>query len=273
MEFLMTYGWSILVVLAAFAALAYFGVLSPEDKLPEKCILPAGLACKGFGYNDGTIQISIENSMGFRMKDIVVSLESEECNGKDDSIPILFNWEAGKYVIPCPELEDGKFRATINVYYVNADTGLAHNDSGSLHTNVIGSEFVEQAELEQPAQEGEFSAAVYDRDSHTLKEDITSFVEANDGDDVRVRKNDEIMHVEFSSQLNDGNQINLYVRCIQGGTIEIRGDGMGVVLGTATCAADTLAWVNIPLSLSGSANKFDINAPSTHVEYDYISYS
>ncbi|MBI1979078.1 MAG: hypothetical protein HYS62_03415, partial [Candidatus Aenigmarchaeota archaeon] len=30
MEFLMTYGWAILVVLAAIAALAYFGVLSPE---------------------------------------------------------------------------------------------------------------------------------------------------------------------------------------------------------------------------------------------------
>ena len=30
MEFLMTYGWAILVVLAAIAALAYFGVLNPE---------------------------------------------------------------------------------------------------------------------------------------------------------------------------------------------------------------------------------------------------
>jgi uncharacterized protein (UPF0333 family) len=30
MEFLMTYGWAILVVLAAIGALAYFGVLSPD---------------------------------------------------------------------------------------------------------------------------------------------------------------------------------------------------------------------------------------------------
>jgi hypothetical protein len=29
MEFLMTYGWAILVVIAAFAALIYFGVLDP----------------------------------------------------------------------------------------------------------------------------------------------------------------------------------------------------------------------------------------------------
>jgi len=45
MEFLMTYGWAILVVLAAIAALAYFGVLSPEKFLPEKCLLAPGLAC------------------------------------------------------------------------------------------------------------------------------------------------------------------------------------------------------------------------------------
>ena len=45
MEFLMTYGWAILVVLAAIAALAYFGVLSPEKFLPEKCVLAPGLAC------------------------------------------------------------------------------------------------------------------------------------------------------------------------------------------------------------------------------------
>ena len=35
LEFLMTYGWAILVVLAAIAALAYFGVLSPDRFLPE----------------------------------------------------------------------------------------------------------------------------------------------------------------------------------------------------------------------------------------------
>ena len=45
MEFLMTYGWAILVVLAAIAALAYFGVLSPEKFLPEKCLIETGFTC------------------------------------------------------------------------------------------------------------------------------------------------------------------------------------------------------------------------------------
>jgi hypothetical protein len=38
MEFLMTYGWSILVVLVAIGALAYFGVLDPKQFVPNRCI-------------------------------------------------------------------------------------------------------------------------------------------------------------------------------------------------------------------------------------------
>jgi hypothetical protein len=43
MEFLMTYGWAILVVLAAIAALAYFGVLSPGNLVPERTTFTAPL--------------------------------------------------------------------------------------------------------------------------------------------------------------------------------------------------------------------------------------
>ena len=45
LEFLMTYGWAILVVLVSIGALAYFGVLSPDKFLPAKCTLQSGLAC------------------------------------------------------------------------------------------------------------------------------------------------------------------------------------------------------------------------------------
>ena len=44
MEFLMTYGWAILVVLIVIGALAYFGVLNPQNLLPEKCTLQ--LVCR-----------------------------------------------------------------------------------------------------------------------------------------------------------------------------------------------------------------------------------
>jgi hypothetical protein len=35
-DFLVTYGWAILVILIAIGALVYFGVLGPHPKQPEK---------------------------------------------------------------------------------------------------------------------------------------------------------------------------------------------------------------------------------------------
>lgn len=69
MEFLMTYGWAILVVLAAIGALAYFGVLSPDNLLPERTSFQAPLpnvdtAAIKVVANNIEIEIAFTNSMG-----------------------------------------------------------------------------------------------------------------------------------------------------------------------------------------------------------------
>ncbi len=75
MEFLMTYGWAILVVLAAIGALAYFGVLSPDRFLPEKCTLPSGTACLDFTGSASQITMVIQNSAGFDMNNVTVTVD------------------------------------------------------------------------------------------------------------------------------------------------------------------------------------------------------
>lgn len=68
MEFLMTYGWAILVVLIVIGALAYFGVLNPQSLLPEKCTMQTGFNCRNHivNANGGSSKITIEvlNGMG-----------------------------------------------------------------------------------------------------------------------------------------------------------------------------------------------------------------
>ena len=64
MEFLMTYGWAILVVLAAIAALAYFGVLSPEKFLPEKCLMETGFTCISSKVETSQSTIVLQNGYG-----------------------------------------------------------------------------------------------------------------------------------------------------------------------------------------------------------------
>ena len=66
MEFLMTYGWAILVVLIVIGALAYFGVLNPQSLLPEKCTLQTGFNCRNHIVSASSDSITIEllNGMG-----------------------------------------------------------------------------------------------------------------------------------------------------------------------------------------------------------------
>ncbi len=80
MEFLMTYGWAILVVLVIIGALAFFGVLSPDSLMPEKCSMPLQLGCKDFSVTDtaagpDVIIVSFINNAGRSMviKDFNVS--------------------------------------------------------------------------------------------------------------------------------------------------------------------------------------------------------
>jgi len=74
MEFLMTYGWAIMVVLVVIGAFAYFGILNPNTLLPEKCQVQMGLYCKDHlastnsTNNNGSILLTLENGRGSDIK-------------------------------------------------------------------------------------------------------------------------------------------------------------------------------------------------------------
>ncbi len=68
MEFLMTYGWAILVVLVAIGALAYFGVLNPGRFLPSSCTIGPGIGCDAHKVTSAgagsTVQLLLRNGGG-----------------------------------------------------------------------------------------------------------------------------------------------------------------------------------------------------------------
>ena len=78
MEFLMTYGWAILVVLIVIGALAYFGVLSPSTLLPEKCTFPVSITCTDHSVGQSSITLILLNGAGRDMlvKSIAASSEA-----------------------------------------------------------------------------------------------------------------------------------------------------------------------------------------------------
>ncbi|MBI4144801.1 hypothetical protein HY493_01185 [Candidatus Woesearchaeota archaeon] len=134
MEFLMTYGWAILVVLAAIAALAYFGVLSPDRFLPEKCTLPSGLACLDSTLTTSGATIVVQNSLGFGMSNVTLSLSdtAATCVASSAVTATINNGEQATFTIACTPTLNAKYKGTLSASYINSDTGLAHTLSGEL---------------------------------------------------------------------------------------------------------------------------------------------
>ena len=140
MEFLMTYGWAILVVLAAIAALAYFGVLSPDRFLPEQCTLPSGAACLDFtaGGNttDPLFTLRIQNSAGFDMSTVAVNLIPQAGSCTADTQSALVDGGVYNFQVQCTGQTAGKFKGDIELNYTNAQTQLAHAKVGTLIAEV-----------------------------------------------------------------------------------------------------------------------------------------
>jgi len=134
-EFLMTYGWAILVVVVAIAALAYFGVLSPDQFLPEKCTLPPGLACIDHKITTSSVQLYLQNSMGY---DITInSINLTDKSGCINSSSVdLVNGAEILYTIGCSSTSGSKFKSDIKISYVNSATNISHSKVGNIVAKV-----------------------------------------------------------------------------------------------------------------------------------------
>jgi len=136
MEFLMTYGWAILVVLAAIGALAYFGVLSPDQFVAEKCLLSGGLVCLDHTWDSTNgFTLRLQNAAGFDMTAVSVLVNGTNCNAAATGSATLSDDQQASYTLPnCTGLT-GKFKGDITVRYTNSLTGLAHTKTGSVVSN------------------------------------------------------------------------------------------------------------------------------------------
>ncbi len=135
MEFLMTYGWAILVVLVAIGALAYFGVLSPDKFLPSKCTLPSGLACLDHKATSTGVTAVIQNGMGYDLTSVSVTFK--DC-GTATGVTygtILANGNKDTYIASCT-LTGSKYSGDVNVSYTITETGLTHNKIGTITTKI-----------------------------------------------------------------------------------------------------------------------------------------
>jgi len=130
LEFLMTYGWAILVVLVAIGALAYFGVLSPEKFLPSKCTLPAGVACVDFKIESTVVTVVLRNGLGSDLTGVTIN--TPVCTTPAAGVAINNGNKATLTVSGCSLTVGSKFNENLNVTYTNAESGLTKTLAGTI---------------------------------------------------------------------------------------------------------------------------------------------
>ena len=132
LEFIMTYGWAILVVLVAVGALAYFGVLSPDKFLPSKCTLQSGIACIDHKATAIALTVVVQNSLG---RDITVdSVKAAGCTALG-SQGTLSNGGQSTYTLVCVN-SGSKYNGQSNITYTVIDTSIQHTNQGQVTTRI-----------------------------------------------------------------------------------------------------------------------------------------
>ncbi len=137
LEFLMTYGWAILVVLVAIGALAYFGVLKPTTFLPEKCVIAAGsgLFCDDYSASGTDLTLRVKNILpdAVNVTSIAVTATGETCTTWTGGTSINTD-ETADFTVTCGTLASGdKLTGDLAIGYSRAG-GLARTTTGQIVT-------------------------------------------------------------------------------------------------------------------------------------------
>jgi len=147
MEFLMTYGWAILVVLAAVGILAYLGVFDMEDRVPSRCELNPtgqGLDCQTDPYfvvDEGTVTFTVINGNPGVVEEFSISGDCEglyyrnETGGFVNATTVDFELGRGETQVfraDCGEdISVGSNDLSFTIEYVD-ENGQPHSNRGRI---------------------------------------------------------------------------------------------------------------------------------------------
>ena len=135
MEFLMTYGWALLVVLVAIGALAFFGVLNPGQFLPSSCTITPGISCDDFTANTTTVNVVLRNGMGDGLNSVNLTADGAACT---PAVTTITDGDTRQFSCTGAWVSKEKLKADLVFSYVvgSGTNAISHNKTGQLVTQV-----------------------------------------------------------------------------------------------------------------------------------------
>ena len=144
-EYIHTYGWIFLTALVVGGVLIYYNVSNAKHIVPMECTFLSGINCLDASVDESLLSLSLVNELGFAVSNITMSVNGT-CNSTantTDGNPygnpnvMLANHQ---YILlfECQNLTNMRLSETIEMRYVNVETGQQHVKVGKLDYSPTG---------------------------------------------------------------------------------------------------------------------------------------
>ncbi|HLD15766.1 MAG TPA: hypothetical protein VJB94_04290 [Candidatus Nanoarchaeia archaeon] len=139
LEYMATYGWVIVAIMASVAAIYYFGVLDFSKFKPESCSLTIGLDCVGFRVATSSADIVVRNGLGYDLTEFNITFESD--GGPCDNVlqaasSGLNDGEEEKLSFTCAISSESGEKITSRLKISYTSSGSPHISYGKLEAEV-----------------------------------------------------------------------------------------------------------------------------------------
>ena len=138
MEFLMTYGWALLVVILAIASLSFYFGFGNNLFVTETCLMGPGFACVDFVVDEGSITIAVLNGLGDDL--ISFYFSHPACSVQSASLSLKNGQKKLFTVTGCEGVfTEGDFVEDAPTFaYKTIDSSIEHTKAFSLSAIVAG---------------------------------------------------------------------------------------------------------------------------------------
>lgn len=137
-EYLHTYGWVFLVIIAAGGFLAYYNYSHADNFVPQGCFFLSGIECLDVLVEDDLVSVVILNGLGFAISDMSMSMygtcdsAANHSEGNPYSNPsVMLELQQYMVVFECQNLSGLDAEETLRLDFVNVETGESHTKFGS----------------------------------------------------------------------------------------------------------------------------------------------
>lgn len=153
MEFLMTYGWALLIVLVAIAVLAAMGVFSGGGVAVAACILNPSASCEAVVRSNGYVGVQMTQGSGSNWASFILGISQSRVSGRavcgggtyvsiqatpltfpDGSNLLFFNGVACGTDLT--NEQGRRFQANLIAQYEQGEPPITHRRVGTLRTSV-----------------------------------------------------------------------------------------------------------------------------------------